>query len=162
MDMTKFEEILNNSTEYIADGIGSFIIDGVTYNGYGDYTFFWENTLVKQPNRAQDGSMGNLDTVASFVTAHMKATYSIMPITEYRKLMEQYLNKTNEGFLPRKHFSVTCYDPIYDEHITRDMYLATPETPKYVYRVEEDKKVSVIGVENYTVELIGTNIEDNK
>lgn len=162
MDMTEFEDILNNSTAYMADGIGEFFIDGVSYSGYGDYVFVWEKTYVKSPERSKDGSMGNLDTYATFVTPRMKAIYPIMPISVYRTMMKQYLNKNADGEFENKNkFTVKCYDTVYDEEITMEMYFATPAEPKYVYRVEEDKKVSIIGVENYTIELIGTN-NDNK
>lgn len=147
--MTDFENILNNSSNYTVEGIGSYTIDGVTYKGYGDYTFTWEKTYVKQPERSSNGSIGNLDTYATFITPHLTVTYSVMTIDDYRSIMKQYLSKNQ--------FTVTCYDPINDTMITNEMYFATPSSPKYYYRTEENKNVEIVGVRDYTVELIGTN-----
>lgn len=150
--MTDFEELLNNREAYIAEGIGSFTVDDVVYKDYSDYVFVWEKTYVKQPERSQNGSMGNLDTYATFITPRMKVVFKPMPIDVYRTFIKQYLEK-NE-------FTVTCYDTVNDEMITKKMYFATPAEPTYIYRYDDEKKVAIVAVDNYTVELIGTNNED--
>lgn len=147
--MTELENIINNSKDYVAVDIDKYIVDGIAYTGYGDYTFTWEKTFVKQPERSSNGSMGNLDTYSTFKTPRMKVTYSFMPISSFRSMMKQYLDK-NE-------FTVTCYDTIYEKPTTNKMYFATMSEPKYYYRVEDNKQVELLGVENYTVELVGTN-----
>lgn len=148
--MNEIEEILKNREDYLADGTQYYMIDGTSYSGYSDYTFIWEKSYIKSPSRTQDGSMGNLQTLSTFVTPHMTATYNLMSIDSYRSIMKQYLSK-NE-------FEVTCYDPVNNELTTNKMYFATPNTPKFYYLAREDGSgVDLIGVENYTVELIGTN-----
>ena len=163
MGMNGFEEVLNNSENYIADEMKEFSIEGETFIGFSKYQFMWEVTMSKQLERATgSGYMGNLDTISAFASAHATITYDIMPITDYRRLRQLYLNETSEGFLPRKHFTATVYDSDYNRKITRDMYLATPSMPEYYTRVDNDGKVKLLGVKNYTIELIGTNLEDNK
>lgn len=163
VDFNDIEKTINESKNYIATGIGGYSVDGVEYAGYGEYTFTWEKTLSKTPERALDGNMGNLDTFSSFVVPRMKVDYSLMTITDYRRLMKQYLNKNTETnkFENKNHFTVTCYDPIYDETITADMYMATPAEPKFYTRTEEDGTVELLGVRDYTVEFIGTNYKEN-
>lgn len=149
--MGALENILNNIDNYIAEGIGEYSIDGITYKDYTDYSFTWEKTYIKQPERSSNGSMGNLETYPTFITPHLTVNYDLMTITDYRSIMKQFFEKNQ--------FTVTCYDPINNERTTNTMYFATPERPKYYYRTEGNKKVEIIGVQNYTVELIGTNNE---
>lgn len=147
--MTEFEDILNSRSDYIAEGIGEYTVDGISYKDYSDYAFTWEKTYVKQLERSSEGSLGNLETYSTFITPHLTVTYDLMTISDYRSIMKQFLSKNQ--------FTVTCYDPINDEMTTNTMYFATPSMPKYYYRTEGDKKVEILGVQNYTVELIGTN-----
>lgn len=161
--MTELENIINNSSNFIADEMAEFSIENETYTGFTDYKFMWEVTLGKQPERAMgNGNMGNLDTISAFATPHAIYTYSVMPITDYRRFRQQYLNQTADGFLPKKHFTTSVYDSDYDRKITVDMYLATPSMPDYYTRVTEDGKVELLGVRNYTIELIGTNNDNNE
>lgn len=149
-DLNKVEKIINESFNYVADGIDKYIVDGITYSGYGDnYMFTWKKTYPQSPERANDGNMGNLDTFTTFNTPILRVTYPLMTITDYRNMMKQYLDKNN--------YSVTCYDNIYDRMTTNIMYYADPSDPEYWYRTNEDGTVEVLGVKNFTVELIGTN-----
>lgn len=147
--MNKLEEILNNGSDYVAYGIDGYTVDEITYKDFSDYSFTWEKTYIKQIERSGNGSMGNLETYSTFITPHLTVTYDLMTITDYRSIMKQFLSKNQ--------FTVTCYDPINDKMTTNTMYFATPNAPKYYYRTENNKKVEIIGVQNYTVELIGTN-----
>lgn len=151
--MTDIEDLINNKDNYIADGMEEFTINGTVYKGYSEYTFVWEKSYVKSPERSGDGSMGNLDTYATFITPHMTAKYSLMSIDDYRSIMKQFLDN-NE-------VTVTCYDPIYNKKTTNKMYFATPSAPNFYYIPSTDgndnKTVDLLGVQNYTVELIGTN-----
>lgn len=147
--MTEFEDILNNKINYTAEGIGSYSIDGISYSGYSDYSFRLEKTYVKPLERASNGNLGNMETYPTFITPYLTVSYDLMTINDYRSIMKQYLSKNQ--------FTVKCYDPINDEMTTNTMYMATPSAPKYYYRTENDKKVEILGVLNYTVELIGTN-----
>ena len=156
--MNGIEEAINNRSENVATNMGQFTVAYVgddpqpqTYVGLSDYTFIWEKSYVKSPNRSMSGAMGNLDTYATFVTPHMTATFDMMTISDYRKLVKQALS-ANE-------FVVTCFDTIYNTEITHRMYFGTLSSPKYVTRTEDDGTVTLIGVRDYTVELIGTNNE---
>lgn len=119
-------------------------IDGMVLQGYFEYSFINEKTYVKSPERAADGSIGNLDSYAWFLTPRLVVKYNYMHIEDYRKLMKLLLSK-NE-------FAVTCYDIVLDKRVTHNMYFSTPEMPAIHQRYLE-----VLGVKNYTVELIGTN-----
>lgn len=151
-NFNKVENTINERENYVAEGIDSYIIDGVTYKGYGDYSFTWEKTYVKSPERSGNGSMGNLETYSTFITPHLTVTYDKIAIDDYRSIMKQYLSKNQ--------FTVTCYDPINDRMTTNTMYFATQNSPKYHYRTESNKNVEILGVLNYTVELIGTNNDE--
>lgn len=159
--MADFTDIINNSSNYVADEMSEITIGEETFSNFSSYKFMWEVTLSKQPERATgSGYMGNLDTISAFASAHAIITYDVMPITDYRRLRQFYLNETEEGFLPRKHFTATIYDSDYDRRITRDMYLATPSMPEFITRAN-DGKIELTGVRNYTIELIDTNRDDN-
>lgn len=151
--MSGLEDILNNRDNYVAKGIGEYTVDGVVYKDYTDYSFRWEKTYVKPIERASNGNLGNMETYPTFITPYLTVSYDFMTINDYRSIMKQYLSKNQ--------FTVTCYDPINDEMTTNTMYMATPSSPKYYYRTEDNKNVEIIGVQNYTVELIGTN-NDNE
>lgn len=153
-ELNKIEQTINESSNYVANGIDKYVVDGITYSGYGDnYMFTWKKTYPKSPERASNGNMGNLDTFATFKTPILRVTYPLMTITDYRNMMIQYLDK-NE-------YTVTCYDNIHNKMTTNIMYYGDPADPEYWYRTTDDGKVEVLGVKNFTVELIGTN-NDNK
>lgn len=154
-DFTDLEDIINNKESYaITEEMKSFKIDDITYTGFSIYTFYWQKTYVESPQRADNGSMGNLNEEnATFNTPHLIVDYNIMTIDDYRKLMNQHLTK-NE-------FVVTCYDPINNVTAQHKMYLATEQKPDYYISnwtdSEGNEQTSLLGVKNYTVELIGTN-----
>lgn len=152
--MTELENIINNASNYVSKGIDEYTVDGVTYKDFSACTFTWEKTYIKQPERSSNGSMGNLETYPTFITPHLTVTYDLMTITDYRSIMKQFLSKNQ--------FTVTCYDPINNKMTTNTMYFATPSTPKYYYRTEDNKNVEIIGLRDYTVELIGTNNDGNE
>ena len=90
------------------------------------------------------------------MTPHLIINFSIMSIDDYRAIMRKDLEK-NE-------FIVECYDPIYNERITVKMYFATQQMAK-LYTIASrrfdgeawEEFVEIVGVQGYTVELIGTN-----
>lgn len=152
--MNDIEQIINNKENYIAKGMEKFIVDDITYTSYSEYSFIWEKTYVENPERADNGAMGDLNAEnATFVTPRMVVTYNLMSIDDYRSIMKQLLSK-NE-------FVVTCYDPINDKMTTNKMYFATASMPDFYYVDETDsdgnKVVSLVGVRDYKIELIGTN-----
>lgn len=146
-------DTISRKKEYIAKGIGQVIVNGTVLTGYDVYTFIWEKSYVKSPERSGNGSIGNLNSYTTFITPHLKLEYDVMPIDMYRKLMN-IIDSTNE-------VTVTFYDVQKDEITTQKMYFATEEMPslytQVITNVDGTNEVAVLGVKNYTVELIGTN-----
>lgn len=125
---------------------------GGTFTGYKAYSFFWEKTFAKQPERSASGVIGNLDSYPTFTTPHLKIDFSMISIDDYRRLCKLMLAQSE--------FNVTCYDVIYDERKTVKMYFAPDQFPKLfaIARMYNGNKyIELTGVRDYTVELIGTN-----
>ena len=143
--------------EYEAVDIAEVKIDGNRFRNYGAYSFIWEKTFVKSPERSADGSLGNLNSHATFLTPHLILDFSVMSIDDYRKIMLLHYG-ANE-------FTVECYDPIYNRKIKAKMYFGTEEMAK-LYTIAQNRLlpngqweewVDLVGVTEYKVELIGTN-----
>lgn len=141
---------------YVATDIEKIVIGGNTFTNYGDFQFVWEKSYVKSPERSADGSIGNLNSYPTFVTPHLIINFSIMSIDDYRKIMRMDLEQ-NE-------FVVECYDPIYNKPFKGKMYFGTPQMAK-LFKIakvrlngdEWEEFVELVGAQEYTVELIGTN-----
>lgn len=133
--------------------IDRVVIDNNVFNDYSAFSFLMEKTFIKSPSRASDGSIPDLDTYAWFLTPHLKIDFSLLSIDSYRTLMQMIRSK-NE-------FLVTCYDIVEDKDVTHKMYFATEQMPKLwsITRAlnNNDSWVELVGVQDYTVELIGTN-----
>lgn len=157
--MATIKEILqmsveNRKTVYKADGIGTVIIDGNRFTDYKAFSFVWEKSYVKSPTRSGDGTIGNLNSYSTFVTPHLKIDFSLLSIDSYRRLMNLIYSK-NE-------FTVTCYDIVNNRRTANKMYFATEEMPKLWAIARElngEQWVEVLGVQDYTVEMIGTNAD---
>ena len=138
---------------YRAHGIEKVIIDGNEFTDYGAFSFLWEKSYVKSPVRSGSGTISNLDSYATFLTPHLKIDFSLMSIDTYRALMKLIYGK-NE-------FTVTCYDVVFNEITTNKMYFSTEEMPKLWTMVEalngNENAVELLGVQEYTVEMVGTN-----
>ena len=155
--MATIKEILQMSVEqrksvYKANDIGVVKIDGNPFTDYKAFSFLWEKTYLKSPERSGNGSINNLNSYSTFVTPHIKIDFSLMSIDSYRKMMNMIYSK-NE-------FTVECYDVVYNRTTVNKMYFATEEMPKLLTIAREldgDNWVELIGVKDYTVELIGTN-----
>ena len=83
--MATIAEILRMSVEerktaYKATGIDKVIIDGNEFTDYGAFSFLWEKSYVKSPERSGDGTIGNLNSYATFITPHLKIDFSMMSI----------------------------------------------------------------------------------
>lgn len=145
-------------SEYEAIGIDSITINNITYGNYGAYTFIWEKSYVKSPERSMRGNIGNLNSYATFITPHLVIDFSIISIDDWRSIMRQHIE--------RNEFVVQCYDTVYNKRITTKMYFATEELPK-LYNVtrkrfsskydEWEDFIALVGVEGYKLEMIGTN-----
>lgn len=143
-------------TEYNAAGIGNIKIDGEVFTNYGQYSFIWEKSYVKSPERATDGSLGAINALSTFLTAHLIIDFSLISIDDYRALMKLHYS--------RNEFTVECYDPIYNKNIKIKMYFATEQMAKLHtiarYRLNQDnweEWVELVGAYDYQVEMIGTN-----
>lgn len=155
------KQILSLSPEdrkalYEAVGINKVVVDGNEFTDYGAFSFIWEKTFVKSPERSGDGTIGNLDSYATFLTPHLKIDFSMMSIDSYRTMMNLIYSK-NE-------FLVTCYDVVNNTTTTNRMYFATEEMPKLwtiARALNGEQWTELLGVQDYTVELIGTNADPN-
>lgn len=119
-------------------------IDGNEIQGYFEYSFSDEKSYVTEPTRSASGTIENLNSYATFLTPRLVIKYNYMHIGDYRKLM-QLLNSKNE-------FVVECYDIVLDKRVVHKMYHATPQMPTI-----HQRNLEVLGIRDYTVELIGTN-----
>ena len=162
--VTTLKDILEMSPEerkakYRVDSADKHI-DKVTINGnvftdYSAFSFLWEKSYVKSPVRSGDGTIGNLNSYATFLTPHLKIDFSLMSIDSYRKIM-QLIYSGNE-------FLVTCYDVVNNKDTTNKMYFSTEEMPKLWTIVDalngDENAIMLLGVQDYTIEMIGTNAD---
>ena len=96
----------------------------------------------------QDGSIVELDNYTTFFTPRLIIKYNMMGIDDYRTLMTFLMSKNT--------FMVTCYDEVADRRVTHEMYFAPPSMP-IIYQ----RYLSVLGIQEQSIELIGTNNRDN-
>ena len=140
------------SSNTLTKSIDIVTIDNETFTCFSAFSFLMEKTYVKSPTRSGDGSISNLDSYAWFLTPHLKIDFSLLSIDSYRSLMRLIQSK-NE-------FVVTCYDPVQDKNVRHNMYFATEQMPKLwsiAKALNGESWVELLGVQDYTVELIGTN-----
>ena len=155
--MKTIAEILSLSPEerkalYKATDIQKVVIDGTVFTDYKAFSFIWEKSYITSPERSGYGTIDNLNSYASFITPHLKIDFSFMSIDSYRKIMDLLYSK-NE-------FIVDCYDIVHNTTTRNKMYFATEEMPKLwtiARALNGEEWVEVIGVEDYTVEMVGTN-----
>lgn len=119
-------------------------IDGEEIFGYFEYSFLEEKSYREQPIRSDSGVIENLNSYATFLTPRLIIKYNMMHIDDYRKLMK-LLKSKNE-------FVVECYDIVEDKRVTHRMYFAPPQMP-IIYQ----QYLMALGVQEYAIELIGTN-----
>ena len=135
-------------------GIDCVKIDGNEIRDYKAYRFIWEKTYVQSPERSTGGSLGALNSSATYLVGHLYLDFSLMSIEEYRLIMDLHYSK-NE-------FIVECRDIINKKPIKIKMYFATEEVAKLFTLANtlfggDENNVMLLGVQDYTVELIGTN-----
>ena len=151
----------NRRDEYRVDTVGkemqTVVIDGNVFTDYGAFSFIREKSYFDEPTRSADGVISNLDNYATFTTPHLTINFSLLSIDSYRTLMNLIYTK-NE-------FRVTCYDIVQNKRVTERMYFATEEMPKIfaIARAYQGEKwLELLGVQDYTVEMIGTNADVEK
>lgn len=133
---------------YLTRQLDRIKIDNNEIQGYFEYSYFDELSYVKSPIRSSAGVIENLNSYATFLTSRLIIKYNYMHINDYRKLMLLLRSK--------KEFAVECYDIVLDRRVVHNMYFAPPSMPNIHQRYLE-----VLGVKDYTIELIGTNSELN-
>lgn len=131
-------------SNYEATQIDRLEIDGNIFQGYFEYSFLAEKSYLKQPTRASDGSMSDINQHATFLTPRLVIKYNMMDIDDYRRLMI-LLQSRNE-------FTVSFYDIVLDKRVTHKMYFAPTQMP-IIYQ----QYLKVMGIQEQTIELIGTN-----
>lgn len=150
------KDLSQRREDYGTTEIQYIIIDQNKFGGYKTFSSYWEKTYVKQPERSASGVISNLDSYPSFVTFHLMINFAMMSIDDYRRLYELMLSK-NE-------FIVTAYDATTGSTHTCKMYFAPDQMPKLyavARRLQGEKFVEVLGVQDYTIELIGTNNDED-
>ena len=137
----------------VARNIEKVTINGNVFTDYSAFSFLWEKSYVSSPTRSGNGTIGNLNSYTTFLTPHLKIDFGLMSIDSYRKLM-QLIYTSNE-------FLVTCYDVVNNKNTTNKMYFSTEEMPKLWTIVDalngDETAIMLLGVQDYTVEMIGTN-----
>lgn len=129
---------------YKATQLDRIIIDGELITGYFEYSFLEEKSYKEQPLRADDSSMPEIDNITTFLTPRIIIRYNMMNIEDYRKLMRKLQSKNS--------FDVECYDIVEDARVKHNMYFAPPQMP-VIYQ----QYLMALGVQEFTIELIGTN-----
>lgn len=134
----------NFRSNYERTQLDRITIDGNEFQGYFEYSFLAEKSYHQQPIRSNDGSIDDINQYTTFLTPRLVIKYNMMDIEDYRRLM-MLLRSKNE-------FTVSFYDLVLDKRVTHKMYFATPEMP-IIYQ----QYLAVMGIREYTIELIGTN-----
>lgn len=160
---TTMYDILKTSLDdrrerYGTTAVSNIVIDGNKFGGYKTFSSYWEKTYVKQPERSASGVISNLNSYPTFTTFHLKVDFAMMSIDDYRRLYQLMLSK-NE-------FTVTAYNALTNSTYTCKMYFAPDQMPN-LYMVarrlqgegEVNKFIEILGVRDYTIELIGTNAD---
>ena len=152
MYISKVEQMLKKPlNERAASPIHYVTIDGNRFEDYGEFSFFWEKTYQKEPSRSTAGVISNLDTMPTFLVPHLKITYSLMSIEDYRRLANLMMS--------RNEFTVTCYDAIAQQNTTNQMYFLPDQMPSFLsiaHEAESGNWTEIVGVKEYTIEMVGT------
>lgn len=116
----------------------------IELTGYAEYSYLDEKSYKTQPVRTQDGAIEEIEEYATFLTPRLIVKYNMMGIDDYRSFMKMIKGRNG--------FAVQCYDPVEDEIVTNEMYVATPSMP-IIYQ----QYLAALGIKEYNIEMIGTN-----
>lgn len=127
------------------DSLAKIYINGEEFYGIGYQALMTVNTktYVDEPQRSNDGSMGNIDDHDTFIVPRCKVNFKYFNIQDYMRLC-RVLNSANQ-------FKVSYFDKQFGEFRTYYMY-AEPEEMAKIYNVG----TSVIGLFDYEVSFVGT------
>ena len=134
--------------------ISEVIIDGVSIKGYNAFSFVRKLSYIDSPVRSLDGTIGNLDSYPVFSTPQLQIDFSLLFIDSYRDIM-------NLIYTRREHL-VECYDIVRDTRVVERMYFEPEELPKLFtitrkVQGHSDNVIELLGVQDYTVIMVGTN-----
>ncbi len=136
---------------YGTKNVTSFTLDTETYTGYKGYSFFWELTLVSEPERSQNGEM-DLTSNAYFITPHLRIDFSLISYHDFMRLRQQQLSKL--------YFKLQCFDTDFNRMIEEEVYFHPDTLPNFKFmarRLNGEKWTEILGAKDYTIELVGTN-----
>lgn len=136
---------------YGTKNLTTFKLDNEVYSGYKGYSFFWEQTLVKEPERSEGGVI-DLSTHAWFLTPHLVIDFSMISYDDFMRLSKQRLSKLE--------FVLEFYDTVFQQVIRRKVYLAPEEQPKFnlvARMLNGERWTEIVGIKDFSVEFIGTN-----
>ena len=130
----------------------SFQLDAEVYTGYKGYSFFYEVTLVSQPERSQGGVI-DLSSQAYFITPHLRIDFSLISYHDFMRLRQQQMSKLA--------FLLTCWDTDNNCLLEGEEVYFHPDTlPNFVTmarKLNGEKWIEILGAKDYTIELVGTN-----
>lgn len=117
-------------------------INGYMFKGFSDFTCINSKTYVVEPERADDGSMPDINNHVTFFVPRVQISFKYMKIKDYQRFLTAI--EPNE-------FVVSYYDYTIGEVVYHKMYCEPQELEKiHTYRLE------VLGILNKTISLIGT------
>lgn len=131
--------------------LGTITIDGVVFKsiGYGMLKSANVMSYKDEPTRADDFTMADINTYTRRIVPEVSIGFKLISATEFVKL-KTLLNKKVEHI-------VEYYDNDFGYYVTHRMYVQPAELQDFFSRGQ-----SVIGVQNYTITLVGTmNDEPN-
>ena len=142
-----------NSIDFSKKSIGTIYITGggfirEPFSGAGtDSMFGWEEmTWFKDPTRSRTFAFSNMDDIDVGLIARCEINIKYMNIQQYMKL-RQILGR-------QRHFTVEFFDTDKGDWVIRDMYCSENTRSRFF-----TLKKSLIGVMDYSIKLVGTNLD---
>lgn len=130
--------------------------DNDKFTGYGKYSFSWQRSDESQMSRTSNGSLPQIWDMPYFIIGQLQINFDLLSIDDYRRIMKLIYG--------RNCFKVKTYDDVYDRMIIIEMYFYPNELPKLFTMINQlhglgTNKIGVdlIGVQDHTIEMIGTN-----
>lgn len=134
------DEVTKNRLETIT-------INGEEFVGYSSFSCINTKTYVKEPERALDGSIPNIEDYETFVVPRVKIGFGFMTIDDFRRFLK--------AITPNE-FNVTYYDYEIDQIVTHKMYIE-PREMSEIY----NKGFEILATLNIEISLIGTLNDTN-
>lgn len=132
---------INSNKELVPD-LDKIKINGIEFNNTSDLLTINTKTYVVEPERSYDGSIENIEDYDTFIVPRCDITFGYISLSNYRKLCN--------AILPNE-FPVEYYDKQFGRKVRHYMY-CTPNEMKKLYNLG----INVLGVQDFTLSLIGT------